>query len=61
MIENTIQQVGTTVLIEITRQKQRKGCKMDDFWLGPYSINRCIRKGVYELKIYERSCLKDKN
>ena len=54
-------QVGNTVLKENTRQKRRKDGKMDDCWLGPYSINRCIGKGVYELKIYERSCLKDKN
>ena len=31
--------VGPTVLKENTRQKQRKGGKMDDHWLGPYSIN----------------------
>jgi len=28
-------QVGTTVLRENTRQKQRKGGKLDDRWLGP--------------------------
>ena len=43
-------QVGTTVLNEKTRQKQRKGGKMDDRWLGPYPINRYIGRGVYELK-----------
>ena len=32
-------QVGTTVLKENTPQKQRKGGKMDDRWLGPFSIN----------------------
>ena len=51
-------QVGTTVLKENTHQKQHKGGKMDDRWLGPYSINRCIGKGVYE---FEGSCLKDKS
>ena len=37
-------QVGTTVLKENTRQKQRKGGKMDDHWLGPYSMHwkRCV-------------------
>ena len=40
-------QDGTIVLNEYTPQKQRKGGKMDDRWLGPYPINRCI---VYELK-----------
>eukprot|EP00731_Ephydatia_muelleri_P025726 Em0017g809a len=43
-------QVGTTVLNEKTRQKHRKGGKMDDRWLGPYPINRYIGRGVYELK-----------
>ena len=23
---------------------------MDDGWCGPYAINRCIGRGVYELK-----------
>ena len=53
-------QVGTTVLKENTRQKQRKGGKMDDRWLGPYSINRCIGKGVYELKNMKGAVLKTK-
>ena len=53
-------QVGTTVLKENTRQKQRKGGKMDDRWFGPYSINRCIGKGVYELKNMKGAVLKIK-
>ena len=41
--------VGTEVLLENTAQKQRKGGKLEPAWLGPYVINRCIGKGLYEL------------
>lgn len=41
--------VGTQVLLENTTQKQRKGGKLEPAWLGPYTINRCIGKGLYEL------------
>ena len=40
-------QVGTTVLTENTRQKQRKGGKLDDRWLGPYSILTDALEKVY--------------
>eukprot|EP00731_Ephydatia_muelleri_P016443 Em0009g867a len=53
-------QVGTTVLNKNTRQKQCKGGKMDDRWLGPYPINRCIGRGVYELKNMEEAVLMTK-
>ena len=36
--------------MENTQQKQRKGGKLSDRWLGPYTINRNLGKGVYELK-----------
>ena len=42
--------VGTRVWLENTAQKQRKGGKMDPVWLGPYTINRSIGKGLYELE-----------
>ena len=41
--------MGTQVLLENTAQKQRKGGKLEPAWLGPYNINRCVGKGVYEL------------
>ena len=41
--------VGTHVLLENTAQKERKGGKLEPAWLGPYTINRCICKGLYEL------------
>ncbi len=41
--------VGTEVLLENTAQKQRKGGKLEPTWLGPYIVNRCMGKGLYEL------------
>ena len=41
--------IGTHVLLENTAQKQRKGGKLEPAWLGPYTINRCVGKGLYEL------------
>ena len=53
--------VGEKVLVENTAQKQRKGGKLKDKWLGPYRINREICKGVYALesmdgKLMKQSC-----
>ena len=42
--------MGTEVLLENTVQKQRKGGKLEPAWLGPYTINRSIGKGLYELR-----------
>ena len=41
--------VGTETLLENTAQKQRKGGKLEPTWLGPYIVNRCMGKGLYEL------------
>ena len=38
------------MLMENTAQKQRKGGKLADKFLGPYTINRHIGKGLYELR-----------
>lgn len=51
---------GTEVLLENTKDKQRKGGKMKPLWLGPYSVNRHIGKGLYELKNDKGSVLKMK-
>ena len=53
--------VGEKVLVENTAQKQRKGGKLKEKWLGPYQINREICKGVYALesmdgKLMKQSC-----
>jgi len=47
--QTLLQPVGTEVLLENTAQKQRKGGKLEPAWLGPYTIHRCIGKGLYEL------------
>ena len=41
-------------------QKQRKGGKLCDRWLGPYIINRNFGKGLYELKSTSGNVLKCK-
>ena len=38
------------MLMENTAQKQRKGGKLADKFLGPYTINRHVGKGLYELR-----------
>ena len=43
-------EAGAEVLMESTAQKQRKGDKLADKFLGPYTINRHVGKGLYELK-----------
>ena len=41
--------IGAQVLLENTAQKQRKGGKLEPAWLVPYTVNRCVGKGLYEL------------
>ncbi len=53
-------QEGTEVLLENTCQKQRKGGKLEPLWLGPYTINRDLGKGLYELKNVEGKVIKKK-
>ena len=61
---------GTEVLLENTKDKERKGGKLKHRWLGPYVISRDCEKGLFELqdkqgKIlkqkYNSSCLKVRN
>lgn len=51
---------GTEILLENTYQKQRKGGKMVPLWLGPFRINRCLGKGLYELKNMNGEVMKKK-
>ena len=51
---------GSEVLLENTAQKQRKGGKLDDAWLGPYKIHRQLGKGIYELANEKGMVLKKK-
>ena len=46
--------------MENTQQKQQKGGKLCDRWLGPYIINRNLGKGLYELRNCSVSVLKMK-
>ena len=41
---------GTEVLLKNTKEKQRKGGKLERLWLGPYTIHTHLGKGVYKLK-----------
>ena len=45
---------------ENTAQQQRKGGKMEPLRLGLYTINRCLGKGIYELKNMKGEVLKKK-
>ena len=46
--------------MENTQQKEQKGGKLTDWWLGPYTISRNLGKGVYELKNLSGRTLKKK-
>ena len=44
-----IYQVGALVLKKDFRRKKRKGGKLDDRWLGPYTVAKDLGKGFYSL------------
>ena len=50
------------MLLENTVQRQWKGGKMEPLrlQLDPYTINRCLGKGIYELKNMKGEVLKKK-
>ena len=50
--------LGTEVLLENTKQKQRKGGKLDPMWTGPFVISSDLGKGLYELENMEGKVLK---
>ena len=43
-----------------TRQKQRKGGRLDDAFKGPYIVNRSLGKGIYEIQSEGGKVLKQK-
>ena len=47
-------QAGTKVLMRDFTRKKRKGGKMDPKWRGPYSITKCLGKGLYMLKAVDK-------
>ena len=54
-------QPGTSVLVENTYQKERKGGKLEDKYKGPYKIHKALGKGVYELINADGKILKSKH
>ena len=50
----------TEVLLENTCQKQRKGGKLEPLWLGPFTINKHLGKGLYSLKNQNGDVIKKK-
>ena len=42
--------VGTEVMVENTRQKERKGGKLDELFKGTYYIEESLGKGLYKLR-----------
>ena len=46
--------------MENTVQKQRKGGKLDDLWLGPYTIHKHLGKGIYQVANEAGKVLKKK-
>lgn len=46
---NLFIQVGSHVLKKDFTRKKRKGGKLDDRWLGPYTISKDLGKGFYSL------------
>ena len=51
---------GTKVLVENTKEKQRKGGKLEPLWKGPHSVSRHIGKGLYEVKDDQGNIIKTK-
>ena len=51
---------GTEILIENTAQKERKGGKLDDAFLGPYTIHKSLGKGIYKVMNQKGVILKKK-
>ena len=42
--------VGSAVFMKDFKRKKREGGKLDNRWLGPYTITKALGKGLYELK-----------
>lgn len=47
-------------MLENTAQKLRKGGKLDDPWLGPYTVRKSLGKGIYQLVNEDGRALKKK-
>ncbi len=51
--------VGMEVLMENTSQKERKGGKLEDAFIGAYYINKAVGKGIYQLRNRNGNVLQD--
>ena len=51
---------GCEVLLEDTAQKRKKGGKLDDVWLGPFTTHKSLGKGIYQLAAAQGRVLKRK-
>ena len=49
---------GTQVLLRNSHRDTKKGDKMKPRWLGPYTIHKHLKKGVYHLKNQNGDLLK---
>ena len=49
------------VLVENTKQKERKGGTLEHKYKGPYIIHESLGKGVYTLKAMDGNILKTKH
>ena len=49
---------GTQVLLRNSHRDAKKGNKMKPRWLGPYTIHKYLKKGVYNLKNQNGDVLK---
>jgi len=52
--------VGEHVLLWNLRRSDRKGGRMNDPWLGPFTVTKVFRNGTYELANSKQECLKKK-
>ena len=50
--------VGSSVLLWNLRRDDRKGGKMADPWLGPYTAFRVFNNGTYDLKSQDGQLMK---
>ncbi len=53
-------EINTLVMLENTKQKQRKGGKLEPLWFGSHTIHRNLGKGLYEMANKEGKVLKQK-
>ena len=48
------------MLMENTYQKNRKGGKLEDAFIGPYTVHKSCGKGIYQLQNEQGKVLKQK-